>query len=73
MSGQLAMMGIRSQSEEAQANRRGVRLDEKHLLLRKLRDRGLERVGWMFTFTAAAYNLVRMLNLMRGSPPPQCA
>jgi transposase len=42
-------------------------------LLRKLRHRGLERVGWMFTFTAAAYNLVRMRNLMRGSPPPQCA
>jgi hypothetical protein len=26
-------------------------------LLRKLRHRGLEKVGWMFTFTAAAYNL----------------
>jgi hypothetical protein len=24
----------------------------------------LERVSWMFTFTAAAYNLVRMRNLM---------
>ena len=32
-------------------------------LLRKLRHRGLERVGWMFTFTAAAYNLVRARNL----------
>lgn len=42
-------------------------------LLRKLRHRGLERVGWMFTFTAAAYNLVRIRNLMRGAPPPQCA
>jgi hypothetical protein len=42
-------------------------------LLRKLRHRGLERVGWMFTFTAAAYNLVRIRNLMRGSPQPQCA
>jgi len=42
-------------------------------LLRKLRHRGLERVGWMFTFTAAAYNLVRIRNLMRGTPPPQCA
>jgi transposase len=37
-------------------------------LLRKLRHRGLERVGWMFTFTAAAYNLVRIRNLMRGGP-----
>jgi transposase len=42
-------------------------------LLRKLRHRGLERVGWMFTFTAAAYNLVRIRNLMRGAPRPQCA
>jgi len=41
-------------------------------LLRKLRHRGLERVGWMFTFTAAAYNLVRIRNLMRGAPAPQC-
>jgi transposase len=42
-------------------------------LLRKLRHRGRERVGWMFTFTAAAYNLVRMRNLMRDNPQPQCA
>jgi len=42
-------------------------------LLRKLRHRGLERVEWMFTFTAAAYNLVRIRNLMRGAPQPQCA
>ena len=33
-------------------------------VLRKTRHRGLERVGWLFTFTAAAYNLVRMRNLM---------
>jgi transposase len=31
--------------------------------MRKLRHRGLELVGWMFTMTAAAYNLVRMRNL----------
>ena len=31
--------------------------------LRKLRHRGLERVGWMFTFGVAAYNLVRIRNL----------
>jgi transposase len=41
-------------------------------LLRKLRHRGLERVSWMFTFTAAAYNLVRIRNLLRNSPHPQC-
>jgi transposase len=32
-------------------------------LQRKTRFRGLARVGWMFTFAAAAYNLVRMRNL----------
>lgn len=42
-------------------------------LLRKLRHRGQERVGWMFTFTAAAYNLVRMRNLLGSTPEPQCA
>lgn len=41
-------------------------------LLRKLRHRGLERVGWMFTFAAAAYNLVRIRNLVRNAPQPQC-
>jgi len=33
-------------------------------LLDKLRHRGRGRVGWVFTFTAAAYNLVRMRNLI---------
>ena len=33
-------------------------------LQRQTRFRGPERVGWMFTFAAAAYNLVRMRNLM---------
>ena len=37
-------------------------------LLDKLRHRSLERVGWIFTFTAAAYNLVRMGNLARAAP-----
>ena len=32
-------------------------------LMRQTRHRGLARVGWMFTFTAAAYNLVRIRNL----------
>jgi transposase/RNase P/RNase MRP subunit p29 len=33
-------------------------------LQRKTRFRGPDRVGWMFTLAAAAYNLVRMRNLM---------
>jgi len=32
--------------------------------LAKARHRGVARVGWMFTFTAAAYNLIRIRNLM---------
>ncbi len=32
-------------------------------MLRKTRHRGLARVGWIFTFTAAVYNLVRIRNL----------
>jgi transposase len=32
-------------------------------LLRKVRHRGLALVGWVFTFTAAAYNLVRLQKL----------
>lgn len=35
-------------------------------LLRKLRHRGLGLVDWVFTFTAAAYNLVRMRSLLGG-------
>jgi len=37
--------------------------------LRKTRHRGVFKVGWVFTFAAAAYNLVRMRNLL--FPPVQ--
>jgi transposase len=33
-------------------------------LLRKVKLRGLPRVGWLFTFAVAAYNLVRIRNLV---------
>lgn len=33
-------------------------------LLRKVKLRGVQRVGWLFTFAAAVYNLVRIRNLM---------
>jgi len=39
-------------------------------LLRKLKHRGLFRVGWIFTFAAAAYNLVRLRRLI---PMPSAA
>jgi hypothetical protein len=35
--------------------------------LRKTRHRGPARVGWMFTFVAAAYNLVRIPKLLAGA------
>ncbi len=37
--------------------------------LRKTRHRGIERVGWMFTLTATAYNLVRKRNLTAAISP----
>jgi hypothetical protein len=33
-------------------------------LLRKLKHRGLPKVAWIFSFAAAAYNLVRMRKLL---------
>ena len=36
--------------------------------LAKTRHRGLDRVGWMFTLTAAAYNLVRLPKLITEAP-----
>ncbi len=40
-------------------------------MLRKTRHRGVFKVGWVFTFAASAYNLVRMRNL--AFPPVQSA
>jgi hypothetical protein len=40
-------------------------------LMSKVRHRGIHKVGWVFTFAAAAYNLVRMRNLL--SPAVQAA
>ena len=37
-------------------------------MLRKTRHRGVFKVGWVFTFAAAAYNLVRMKNLLSAIP-----
>jgi transposase len=38
-------------------------------LMRKVRHRGVFKVGWVFTFAAAAYNLVRMRNLRQSAVP----
>jgi transposase len=39
-------------------------------LMRKVRHRGIHKVGWVFTFAAAAYNLVRMRNLLSPAVQP---
>ncbi len=36
-------------------------------VLRKVKLRGVQRVGWLFTFAAAVYNLVRMRNLVEAA------
>ena len=36
--------------------------------LAKTRHRGLDRVGWMFTLTATAYNLARLPKLLAEAP-----
>ena len=42
------------------------RLDFEKLLpvMKKVKLRGIDKVGWLFTFTGAAYNLCRLRNLM---------
>ena len=35
--------------------------------MRKTRHRGTDRVNWIFTFTAAAFNLIRMRNILAGA------
>jgi len=40
-------------------------------LLRKLRHRGIFKVGWVLVFAAAAYNLVRMRNLLALAVPAE--
>jgi hypothetical protein len=36
--------------------------------LRQTHHRGLDRVGWQFTFVAAAYNLIRLPRLLVAGP-----
>jgi transposase len=60
--------------EESQRRRprveQGFGWDKTVGLLRKLRHRGRERVGWVFTFTVAAYNLVRLRTLVTAGVSP---
>ena len=45
---------------ETKAGGEVLRLDEDDRMLRKVKLRGLAKVGWLFTFTGAAYNLLRI-------------
>ena len=60
--------------EESQMRRpmieQGFGWDKTVGLLRKLRHRGRERVGWVFTFTVAAYDLVRLRTLVTAGVSP---
>lgn len=73
--------GRRSAIDERTTRRRGYAISQRVrkrveevfgwmktiALMRKTRYRGVERVGWIFTFTAAVYNLVRLRNLAVGT------
>jgi hypothetical protein len=51
---------VRSQSNEAQADRRSFGWLKTIALMRKALHRGLKTAMWIFRFAAPAYNLVRM-------------
>ena len=57
--------GLQPESASAQAGGRNLWLAEDGGGMRKTRFRGKARVGWMFTWALAAYNLVRMRNLLQ--------
>jgi hypothetical protein len=44
-------------------------MDEDGGMLKKVKLRGMDKVGWLFTFTGAAYNLCRLRNLMARACP----
>ena len=56
--------GYADQPTETEADRASLWLDEDGRRLRKLRHRGGQLVDWIVTFTAAAYNLIRLRTLL---------
>jgi hypothetical protein len=62
--GELRKHGLRVRLQEKKAHRRVFGWLKTVALLRKVRHRGTLRVDWIFTLAWAAYNLVRMRNLM---------
>jgi len=55
---------LRHQRPPAQTHRGDLRMDQGDGRIRKTRHRGVARVGWIFTLTATAYNLVRLPKLL---------
>ena len=69
--GTSAVPAVYEEDEGYQVSQRKRKLVEESFgwmksvaLLRQVRHRGCEKVGWVFTFAAAAYNLVRMRRLL---------
>lgn len=48
----------------SKTHREGLRLGQGSAGLRKTRHRGIDCVGWQFTFTMAACNLIRLPKLL---------
>ena len=59
----------RSPSASASASRRLSAGPRRWPGLRKMRHRGLPKVGWQFTLAMAAYNLVRLPKLLAAAAP----
>jgi hypothetical protein len=58
------------------ADRKGLRMVEANGPLRQVKLRGLEKVDWLFVFSCAAHNLIRLPRLMAQPPETlreQCA
>src|SRR5262245_53637630 len=55
---------LRHQPDLSQAHRGGIRLDQGKRRLAKVKVRGRAKVEAVFTFSAAAYNLVRIPKLL---------
>ena len=60
------MPAMPSASASASASRKASAGSRPSPARSKTKFRGRERVGWAFTFAAAAYNLVRLPKLMAG-------
>jgi len=66
---------LRRQPEPAMAGRKGLGWLKQTGPLRQVKLRGLEKVDWLFVFSCAAHNLIRLPRLMaqpRKAPGAVC-